>query len=96
MDKKIGFAKKLIELTTSLAQCADLAATMRKVYFDREFNSGGRNQIVASDVKSHTGHDEAGIASMVTLCEDFDKFCNNKAVTTGDRASIMNKGRKDF
>jgi hypothetical protein len=93
--QKQSYARQLI------ADANEIAALKRKisdrygVYFDRGYNSGGSDEIVDADV-ADLNVTAAQISSWITLLEQWGKFWDNQAVTTGDYDATMNALRQDI
>lgn len=89
--KKQGFANQVLELVTKLSEIDDL----REVYFDREYNSGGANEITDDDL-SDLGITASEFTEGLTLIENLRKLLNNQAPTTGDYTVTISKLRTDI
>lgn len=96
-DKKVSEKTKwLSEMNGAVRDFIELRKKVDDIfqtYFDKGFNSGGADELVAGDL---TGTPWDGAVTMteigntVTGFEQYLKFMDNEAVTTGDYSGVFN------
>jgi hypothetical protein len=94
-QRKIKFVNNLQAKLTGLASIVDDIDTLREVYLDRGYESGGSDEITAPDIE---GMDLslAEVSEIATLLVDLNKFIKNQTVTQTDRSATLSKFREDI
>jgi hypothetical protein len=89
------YVQQLIIISTALAQSFDSALALFNTYFDRGYNYGGANEIVADDLAA-AGLTVGQVVSAITLFEQLQALRNGGAVAAGDYDATLNKLRRDI
>ena len=87
---KVNYALETARTAGDLVEMQARLDSIYDRYFANLYGSGGDNEITEADL---SGMDitPADLASFITLCEQFEKFFSNQAVTAGDYRSTLMK-----
>lgn len=96
MSKKSDFVAAAQELSTVLAKAAPQFQWLFETYFDRGYNVGGVNPLLAVDVPAELQITAADIGAFITLAENVGKFLSNQAAFQSDYGATLNKLRVDI
>jgi hypothetical protein len=93
--QKDVFLNQATIIASAIAQSLDGIQALTNVYFDRQYNIGGANEIVAGDLAA-LGFNPAQLASLITLGEQLQHLRNGQATATADYDATLNALRRDL
>lgn len=93
--QKQTYIQQQLNAATQLQAVCDQLIDFATPYFPRGYNAGGSDPITDADLVSF-GLTAADFTNLITLSGDLAKFLGNEAVSTGDRAAILAKLRRDI
>lgn len=92
---KDKYVNQVITTITALAQSFANAEMLVNTYFDRQYGSGGANQIVDDDLVD-TGLTAGQLASAITLFQQIMALRNAGATAPADYDATLNQVRRDI
>lgn len=95
MTQKQTYISQSLTAATQLQAIANQLIDFSTPYFPRGYNAGGADPITDADLTAY-GITAADFTNLITLTADLDKFLTNQAVSTGDRAAVLAKLRRDI
>lgn len=95
MSQKEVFINQATIVASALAQAFDGVLAIANVYFDRQYNIGGSNEISASDLAT-AGFTPSQLASFITFGEQLQHLRNGQATSTADYDATLNALRRDL
>jgi hypothetical protein len=93
--QKDVFLNQVTIVASALAQAMDNAQSITNVYFDRQYNVGGTNEITSGDLAA-IGFSPAQLSSFITLSEQLQHLRNGQATATADYDATLNAIRRDL
>jgi len=92
-NQKIDFITSVRALATNLQAQKANSDYLYEVYFDRGYNSGGADEIVAGDLvgTEFEGMPISVLTDVITAINQYKNYFDNSAVTTGDYGSSYRK-----
>lgn len=94
-SQKEVFLNQVTITASAIAQALDNAQAITNVYFDRQYNIGGANEITAGDLAS-IGVTPNQLASFITLSEQLQNLRNGLAVSPSDYDATLSRLRRDL
>jgi hypothetical protein len=94
MSKQL-YIQQITTTATALAQSFDAANALVNVYFDRGYNGGGADELVAEDLAA-AGLTVGQVISFITLAQQLQALRNGGAVSSADYDSTLNVLRRDI
>lgn len=95
MSEKIKFAESVQDFSIAISLLIEQLPKFQSVYADREYGSGGADEITDADLES-LGITAVELAAFITpLALQLVNFVSNQPVTQGDYSVTLNKLRTD-
>lgn len=95
MSQKEVFINQTTIVASAIAQAMDNIQAIANVYFDRQYNIGGTNEITSGDLAA-LGFTPAQLASFITLGEQLQHLRNGQSTSTADYDATLNAIRRDL
>jgi hypothetical protein len=95
MSQKDVFINQSTIVASAIAQAMDNIQSITNVYFDRQYNIGGANEITSGELAA-LGFTPAQLASLITLGEQLQHLRNGVATATADYDATLNALRRDL
>ena len=93
--QKDVFINQATIVASAIAQSLDNIQALINVYFDRQYNIGGANELTTGDLAA-IGVSPTQMAAFVTLGEQLQHLRNGQAVSTADYDATLNALRRDL
>lgn len=95
MSEKTDTAVKVRDIADNLGQALKDARTMKNLFYDRGYNSGGADEIVDGDITS-VGITAAQLSNGITLCEQLIKWADNDTPAAAVYRDTINELRTNL
>lgn len=93
--QKDVFVTQATIVASAISQSLDNIQALVSVYYDRQYNTGGTNELTTGDLAAF-GITPVQMAAFVTLGEQLQHMRNGQAVSTTDYDATLNVLRRDL